>query len=148
MATGSRDVARLVVVDANGSVLLVRYDDGRPGRPASYWATPGGALESGETHRAAAERELREETGLDARVGRELWRRSFEADYGRGPVHQIERYFLVTLDSVAPPVSDSSGEAIREHRWWSQADLQATREVVYPEGLSGSLASLAAGDTA
>jgi 8-oxo-dGTP pyrophosphatase MutT (NUDIX family) len=144
----ARDAARLVVVDGNGLVLLVRYVDGRPDRPASYWATPGGALEPGETHRAAAARELREETGLDAQVGSELFERSFNVDYGDGPVHQVERYFLVRLAAVRPFVTNSSSEAIREHRWWSLAELEATREVVFPEQFARSLARIISGDAA
>jgi 8-oxo-dGTP diphosphatase len=46
-----------------GAVLLVRR--GRP--PAQgQWSIPGGAQDLGETAEAAARRELREETGLDA----------------------------------------------------------------------------------
>ena len=46
-----------------GAVLLVRR--ARP--PAmGEWSIPGGAQELGETAEAAARRELREETGLDA----------------------------------------------------------------------------------
>ena len=137
-----REVARLVLLDANGSILLVRYRDERPGRPSSYWAAPGGALEQSETHRATAARELREETGLNADIGAELWQRSFDVDFGQGPVHQVERYFLVRLDVVTPPVANSSSEAICEHRWWSLADLEATPEVVFPDGLAASLASI------
>ena len=139
-----REVARIVLIDANGTVLLVRYDDGRTARPKSYWATPGGALEQGETHRTAAARELREETGLDAEIGRELWQRSFSADLGQGPMDQVECYFLARVAGVSPSVANSSPEAIREHRWWPLAELAATREVIFPEGLAASLTIITA----
>src|SRR5437762_693481 len=136
-----REVARLVLLDANGCTLLVRYDDG-VGPRASYWVTPGGALEPGESHRAAAARELLEETGLSAAIGPELWERQFDLTLPEGPVHQVERYFLVRLDEVAPRVLNSSTEAIREHRWWSLPDLEATREVIYPDGFASALATV------
>ncbi len=137
-----REVARVVLLDANGSVLLVRYEDGRPGRPTSYWATPGGAVERGESHREAAARELREETGLEADIGAELWHKSFDVDFGHGPVRQVERYFLVRLDTVTPAVANSSAEAIKDHRWWSLADLGGTRDVVFPDDLAAALARI------
>jgi len=133
MRPRTRSTVRLVVVDANDSVLLVRYLDGRPGRPTTYWATPGGGIEGDEDPRTAAARELLEETGIEATIGAELWQRSFDVDYGDGPMHQTERYFLVRLRATAPPVANSSSEPIVEHRWWTLSDLRASDVVVFPE---------------
>jgi 8-oxo-dGTP diphosphatase len=55
-----------VVHDAAGRLLLVRRAND-PGR--GQWSLPGGRVESGEPDDSAVTRELREETGLDVRVG-------------------------------------------------------------------------------
>ncbi|MFE2144528.1 NUDIX domain-containing protein [Streptomyces sp. NPDC059456] len=62
--------ASVLFTDAVGRVLLVEPAYGRPGR----WNLPGGGIDSdlGETPRAAARREVREELGLDLEPGRLL----------------------------------------------------------------------------
>ena len=56
-----RLAARVVLLDPDDRVLLMRYDDGPPN--GSHWTTPGGGLNDGEGFPAAALRELAEETG-------------------------------------------------------------------------------------
>lgn len=137
-----REVARIVVLDSKGSILLVRYEQGG----SSWWVPPGGSLEPGEDYRAAARRELIEETGITAEIGEELWERRFDFSMPTETVHQIERYYLVRVNEAAPGVHNSSPEDIVEHRWWSDQELGTTAETIYPEGLPESLRKVGRAD--
>ncbi|MEV7865521.1 NUDIX domain-containing protein [Streptomyces sp. NPDC088124] len=113
-------------------VLLLRYyeNDG-------FWA-PGGSLEQGEDYTTAVLRELREELGAEkVDLGAQIAERSKDHPVGGLQVRQVEKYFLAR---VAPadiaPVRATQTDNIRSQRWWTLENLRATRETVYPLGLS------------
>ena len=131
-----RRSARLLILDAAGRLLLFRYADG-DGPP--FWATPGGQLLAGERYEDAAARELAEETGFAAPVGRLV--RTREAVFAAGDVPAArwrEHYFVVRTEGGEPSAARWTAEerrTIDATRWWSAGELRAAAEPVLPEWL-------------
>ena len=97
----------------------------------NYWFLPGGRVEGGEATGAALHRELHEELGVNAQVGRLLWVvESFFTLQGRR-FHELGFYYRVTLpDSPGgrvPARGQSShrqdGSNLLTFRWFSLGDL-------------------------
>jgi 8-oxo-dGTP diphosphatase len=68
------------VIEQDGRVLICQRKAGS--RHSLKWEFPGGKVEPGESPRAALARELKEELGIEARIGREMSR--YEFVYPRG----------------------------------------------------------------
>jgi 8-oxo-dGTP pyrophosphatase MutT (NUDIX family)/catechol 2,3-dioxygenase-like lactoylglutathione lyase family enzyme len=138
-----RLAARVVLLDPDGRVLLMRYDDPLPNGP--HWSTPGGGLERGEDFPAGALRELAEETGwTDITLRDEVARRGFVMRLGGdGPdVYQDERLYqartAVAQREIRGVAAMHASDGIAAWRWWTLAELESTTESVWP----GNLASL------
>ena len=124
-------VAVGAIVIQDGQVLLVRR-----GQPPSegLWAVPGGRVHLGETLQQAAEREIKEETGLSI--------------HARDPVYTFDvilrdeagriRFHYVIVDLMADYINGTvcPGDDAREARWVTPDELerlptnQTTREVL------------------
>lgn len=144
----TRPTARLLVLDPADRVLLFQFAHrGGALDGVSYWATPGGGVEQGESVAAAAIRELREETGIDiVTIGTPVARRQqvFLVDSGEY-VRDDEFYFVVRVRDTAVSCAgwtDYERHCMNDHRWWSAFDLAQTTETVWPQDLSRLLAAL------
>ena len=105
-----RPSARLLITDPAGRVLLFRFVHKKGALAGqSYWATPGGGLEDGETFAQAAVRELREETGIQLEsVGEPVTRNEFELQLPDGEwVIADEEYFRVRIHQTELPPGSS-----------------------------------------
>ncbi|QDZ01825.1 NUDIX domain-containing protein [Nitratireductor mangrovi] len=144
-----RPAARLFVIGPDDRLLLFRfvYRSG-PQAGFSFWATPGGALDPGESFQQAARRELYEETGHDVAIGPQVYARINDFDLPDGtPVRAEERFFLVKLDHhrIAGDNPDAfESEMIAGWRWWSAPELVETAETVFPEELAELMPGLVA----
>jgi TDG/mug DNA glycosylase family protein len=136
-----RPAARALVLDRRNRTLLVQFAD-RTGQ--TWWATPGGGVDEGESTEQTVRRELAEETGLvDFELGPEIWTRDHTfAWYGR-IYRQRERIHLVRVDDHEPaPRIDLAAEHVQAVRWWTPAELEQTAETLVPRELSRLLADL------
>jgi ADP-ribose pyrophosphatase YjhB (NUDIX family) len=139
-----RRAARVLLLDPEDRVLLMRYDDGPPN--GHHWTTPGGGLADGEDYREAAVRELREETGWgDVVLLGEVDRRSFDMEYAGRMVRQQERLYLGRTDQAGREIRGveamHAADGIAAWRWWTLAELESTAEAVWPARLPGLLRS-------
>jgi ADP-ribose pyrophosphatase YjhB (NUDIX family) len=145
-----RPTARVILIDPDQRVLLLRVTDpSRPNRP-SFWSTPGGGLDDGESFEDAVRRELAEETGIqDVELGQQVWRRQHVWRWGDDWFDSHERYFLAhtrhTQIDLGGMDRDESA-AMRGHRWWRLDELQASSQIFAPRRLAELLAPLLAGD--
>jgi 8-oxo-dGTP pyrophosphatase MutT (NUDIX family) len=134
-----RDAARIVLLDPSGRVLLQEIKE--TDFAGSVWITPGGGLSSGETHRDAALRELREEVGhTPAELGPCVWIREHEFDFRGTRYRQRERFFLARTERF--PIDTSQMEEIEReivvsHRWWDVDEIEATAGVLFAPRLLG-----------
>ena len=136
-----RSAARALLI-ADRSVLLIEGRD--PARPerGTWWLTPGGGIEDGESLEAAVAREIREETGLVVapdELGAVVATRVAHFDFDGRTYRQHESFFAVVVAPFTP--TDRGWDELERrglvtHRWWTLDELAATNQTIYPSDLA------------
>jgi len=102
-----------VVRDDAGRLLLIRRGH-EPSR--GLWSLPGGRVEPGEALEAAVVREVREETGLEVRVGAAVGSVLIPAG---AVVYDVTDFACTPLDAAAPVAGDDADDVA----WVDATDL-------------------------
>jgi len=146
-----RPTVRVLLIRPDKRLLLIRYEDPRVlARFRHFWATVGGAMEAGETVEQGALREIEEETGLtDVKLGPVVWYGEPVIPINDEPIQFREYYIVANVDDA--PLSrdkwtDLERDTIREMRWWTHAEIAASKERIFPIVLAEWLPEILAGD--
>ncbi|MFA5607002.1 MAG: NUDIX hydrolase [Leucobacter sp.] len=120
-------VAAYAVVERRGRILLTHWRRGH----LHGWTLPGGGIESGEDPRDAVVREVLEETGLEARIGRLLGvdsRVMVREEVPAGQEPELHTIRIVYRASVKEgPLRHEIGGSSDEARWVPIREVRSLR---------------------
>ena len=146
-----RPAARVVLLDRNRQIFLVKGSDPMRPEKGTWWEIPGGGIERGESSADAAARELYEECGFkNVVVGPCIWTQYVEFDFAMYHFKSDERIHLAETEESAEwdpkGLEALEAAAFEEGRWWALEDLLASEEQTLPERLREFLPQIINGD--
>jgi ADP-ribose pyrophosphatase YjhB (NUDIX family) len=136
-----------MLFDERGAVLLIRFVVMRPDGEFVFWALPGGEIEAGETEIEAAAREVREELGLELTVAGPVYCDSNQFFHQGEMQDNVDFLFRAECGREAPRLigfTSDEKEIMREIRWWSEAEVEASEERIFPGNLAERMRELSA----
>lgn len=146
----TRTAARAILIDDRERVLLIWGCD--PAKPddGSWWYTPGGGVEPGESFTEALRRELQEEIGLDVdHVGEIVFEATSRFEYNGCEFYQRNLFYEVRVPEFEADLSALSAEerlGILSVHWLTVDDMRSTPHFIHPPTLPDIVANLLASD--
>ena len=129
----------MLVFDPSGRVLLIRCVVMRRDGEFAFWLTPGGEIEAGETPIEAARRELGEEIGLEVELEGPVYEEATQFEHQGEMRDNLDFIFVARCAVDEPALRGFTADEIaimKEMRWWSLADVQASGERIFPVDLA------------
>jgi ADP-ribose pyrophosphatase YjhB (NUDIX family) len=136
-----------MLFDEAGAILLVRFAVPRVEGEFAFWALPGGEIEAGEREAEAAVREVREELGLELQVAGPVYRDSNQFLHQGEMQDNVDFVFRAECRREQPRLigfTADEKEIMKEIRWWSVAEIEASGERIFPENLAERIREMAA----
>jgi len=136
-----------MLFDPAGEILLIRFVVPRVEGEFVFWALPGGEIEAGETEAEAALRELKEELGLELQLAGPVYRDSNQFLHQGEMQDNVDFLFRAECSREEPRligVTADERQIMKEIRWWSEAEIEASRERIFPENLAERIREMAA----
>ncbi len=134
-----------MLFDEAGAILLVRFVVPREGGEFVFWALPGGEIEAGETEVEAAAREVREELGLELKVAGPVYCDSNQFFHQGEMQDNVDFLFRAECGREEPRLigfTSDEREIMKEVRWWSEAEIEASEERIFPANLAERMREL------
>lgn len=139
MKVEERTSIRALLINEKNKILMIRLRN--PSSEWEGWITPGGGVESGETHEETLKRELKEELTLDVyEIIAPIWKRYHEYPWYEFLIKQAEVFYYLKCNDFIPKPSidgsDNEMHAIIEYRWMSLEDLRKETLPTAPRDLA------------
>lgn len=155
-----RSAVRAIIINQANNLLLVHIkptgllttEDDVATPKTSFWITPGGSIEPGETQRSALIREIQEETGITESAIEQIfepaaWYSELVLTYKGVPTLFKESFFLVKVTDGSSATheynpDEEEKQFIHELHWWNIQELLSSQEQFFPVGLPKLVAEL------
>jgi 8-oxo-dGTP pyrophosphatase MutT (NUDIX family) len=136
-----RQAGRAILRDTQGRVLLIHFV--LPNM--TFWATPGGGVEPGETLLAAAVRELHEELGITVVLEGPVHTATGIFEFEGILIENTDHFFVGRWDGAPRLAGATQAEsaALTAVRWWTLEEIENAREDIFPRDLAAVLRRLA-----
>lgn len=144
-----RQAARVVVLDRDMRILLIKARD--PANPLlrTWWEIPGGGMDPAESSAQTAARELREEAGIhSADIGPVVWTQRVQFTFAGLFFDQDEFIHVAWTDQTelhAPDLEAFEALAFQGTKWWTLDEVVNATAEFLPPRLPELLPALVAG---